>query len=274
MSGATRRADGPDFRLHEEPTLSLPSLFTAEGEAALAAVVALRPLMAFDFDGTLAPIVARPDDARISQAVATRMQALAALLPVAIVTGRSVSDVRERLGFEPRFLVGNHGSEDAHAGADAAALSAALDCLRSCLDQRSDDLNRAGVLVEDKGLSIALHYRLAHDRTQASTLISALLSRFDSTLSVFPGKMVVNVMSACAPDKAHAVSSLVERCGAAAAFFAGDDANDEPVFASAPAHWLTLRVGCDEPTSRARFCIEGQQEMALLLDRILSLCPA
>ena len=271
MSGATRPADSPDFHTDEEKTLSLPSVFTSEGEAALAAVLSLRPLMAFDFDGTLAPIVARPDDARISKTVASRMQALAARLPVAIVTGRSVADARGRLGFEPRFLVGNHGSEDGQDPVDAAALAAGLDDFRGSVDKRSDDLNRAGVLVEDKGLSMALHYRLAHDRAHASALIAELLSGVDSTLHVFSGKMVVNIMSSRAPDKAHAVRSLVERCGAAAAFFAGDDVNDEPVFASAPGHWLTLRVGRDTPTSRARFCIEGQREMALLLDRILSL---
>lgn len=258
----------------KEQTLPLPSVFTSEGDAALAAVLALHPLMAFDFDGTLAPIVARPDDARISSAVALRMQALAARLPVAIVTGRAVADARDRLGFEPRFLVGNHGSEDAQGKVDAGALVVALDGLRAKLGMHSDDLIRAGVQVEDKGLSIALHYRLARQRTQASTLIAELLSRVDSSLRVFSGKMVVNVMSSHAPDKAHALRSLVERCGAAAAFFAGDDVNDEPVFASAPSHWLTLRVGRDDPSTRARFCIEGQQEMALLLDRILDLCAA
>lgn len=269
MSGDTRQAHE---RTKEHP-LTLPSIFTADGDAALVAVLGLRPLMAFDFDGTLAPIVARPDDARISQAVATRMQALAARLPVAIVTGRSVADVRERLGFEPRFLIGNHGSEDADAQHDGIALSAALDAFRDSLGKRWDELNRAGVWVEDKGLSLALHYRLSRDRAAASALIADLLSGVDAALHVFPGKMVVNLLSARAPDKAYAVRSLVERCGATAAFFAGDDVNDEPVFASAPAHWLTLRVGRDEPTTKARFCIEGQQEMALLLDRMLIILP-
>jgi len=269
VSAVTRTAE----RRTQEKNLSLPSVFTSEGEAALAAVLALRPLMAFDFDGTLAPIVSRPDDARISQAVAMRMQALAARLPVAIVTGRSVADARERLGFEPRFLVGNHGSEDVHEGYDAAALAAAMDGLRSSLARRSDELRQAGVQVEDKGLSIALHYRLARDRGQAGALIAQLVSDLDSTLRVFSGKMVENVMSAQAPDKAQAVRSLVARCAAQAAFFAGDDVNDEPVFASAPAHWLTLRVGREDPNSRARFCIEGQQEMAFFLDRILCLYP-
>jgi len=249
-------------------------VFTPEGEAALAALLRLQPLMAFDFDGTLTPIVARPDDARISEAIASRLRALAERLPVAIVTGRAVADVRTRLGFVPRFTVGNHGSEDALSQADTSALSATMDGLRTTLRARESELDAAGVTVEDKGLSIALHYRLARDRQRARALISDLLSTANKSLSVFAGKLVMNAMPAGAPDKAGAVKALVARCGALSAFFAGDDVNDEPVFASAPAHWLTLRVGRDDIASKARFCIDGPQEMPLLLDRILALAAA
>ena len=249
-------------------------LFSPDGEAALAAVLRLRPLMAFDFDGTLAPIVARPDDARLSQAVGQRLRALAARLPVAIITGRSVADVRERLGFEPPFVIGNHGAEDPSDAAGTARRSAALDGLRAALQRRAGDLAAAGVTVEDKGLSIALHYRLSRERERAQALIAELLAPVQATLQVFGGKMVVNAMAADAPDKAHAVLSLVQRSGAAAAFFAGDDVNDESVFIAAPPHWLTLRIGRDDPGSRARFGLDGPQEMALLLERILALLAA
>ncbi|OGB02564.1 MAG: trehalose-phosphatase [Burkholderiales bacterium RIFCSPHIGHO2_12_FULL_69_20] len=249
-------------------------LFSPDGEAALAAVMRLRPLMAFDFDGTLAPIVARPDDARISQAVGQRLRALAARLPVAIITGRSVADVRERLGFEPPFVIGNHGAEDPGDAAGTARRSAALAGLRDALQRQAGALAAAGVTVEDKGLSIAMHYRLSRERERAQALIAELLAPVQATLHVFGGKMVVNAMAADAPDKAHAVLSLVQRSGAAAAFFAGDDVNDESVFIAAPPHWLTLRIGRDDPGSRARFGLDGPQEMALLLERILALLVA
>ncbi|RZJ07222.1 MAG: trehalose-phosphatase [Rubrivivax sp.] len=248
----------------------MQSLFTPEGEGALAAVLKLRPLMAFDFDGTLAPIVARPDDARISVAVASRLNALSARLPVAIVTGRTVADVQGRLGFEPQFIVGNHGAEEAQPDADATRLVEPLNGLRALLQAHGTELHAAGVSVEDKGLSVALHYRLSRDRPGAQELIAALLDPPPAGLRLFAGKMVVNAVAADAPDKAHAVQSLVSRVDAAAAFFAGDDVNDEPVFVSAPPHWLTLRVGRDDPSSRARFYIDGPQEMALLLERVLA----
>ena len=62
-------------------------LFDEAGQAALQALMRSRPLLAFDFDGTLAPIVARPDDARVSQGIAGRLQRLAGLLPLAVVSG-------------------------------------------------------------------------------------------------------------------------------------------------------------------------------------------
>ena len=256
---------------------SMQHLFTPAGEAALAAVLRLQPLMAFDFDGTLAPIVARPDDARISVALAARLKALASRLPVAIVTGRAVADVRERLGFQPQFIVGNHGAEEDAAPADggnlADALASQLDGFRATLRAQADPLQAAGVVVEDKGLSIALHYRLSRDRAQAQQLITGLLTPEPAGLRLFAGKMVVNAVPADAPDKAQAVHALVARLGAAAAFFAGDDVNDEPVFVSAPAHWLTLRIGRDDPACRARFYLDGPQEMEMLLDRVLLKLP-
>ena len=246
-------------------------LFTPEGDAALVAAMQLRPLMAFDFDGTLAHIVAHPDDARISQAVAQRLKRLATRLPVAIVTGRAADDVRDRLGFKPLYVVGNHGSEDVADPRAAWACRAALDPLRKSLAAHADALAAAGVMVEDKGQSIALHYRLSRDREAAQATIEELLAPQRSTLHVFAGKMVVNATAGDAPDKADAVRALMRRSGARAAFFAGDDVNDEPVFEAAAPDWLTVRVGRPEVASHARFYLHGPQEMALLLDRVLGL---
>jgi trehalose 6-phosphate phosphatase len=249
-------------------------LFHHDGEAALAAALGQRPLLAFDFDGTLAPIVAQPDQARISQAVSARLKALATQLPLAIVTGRTVADVRGRLGFEPLYIVGNHGAEDPRDPAAAAALLAALTPVRERLLARQAALAGAGVTVEDKGASLALHYRLARQRERARELIDEALSPPDDAWLVFGGKMVVNVVPRSAPDKSAAVHGLVARCGAACAVFAGDDVNDEPVFESAPPHWLTIRVGRSERHSAARFFLDSPSEMAMLLERMLASLPA
>ena len=251
-------------------TQMLKPLLGPQGLAALAALVRAPALFAFDFDGTLAPIRPRPDDVHVSATIALRLEKLARVRPVAIVTGRQIADVRERLGFTPSWIIGNHGAEDDGDPAGAARARAALDALRERVRARADGLAGAGVLVEDKGQSLALHFRTAPDRAAASAPTEEVMAGFTSTLHVFGGKLVYNAVAADAPDKAVAVQRLIERAGAHAAFFAGDDVNDEPVFAAARPEWVTVRIGCERRESAARWCIDGPHEMASVLDRILA----
>jgi len=243
-------------------------LFGLEGRRALEAALRRRPLLAFDFDGTLAPIVERPDDARVAGDLTHRLDLLARVRPVAIVTGRTVADVRRRLGFSPRFVVGNHGAEDPER--PNRLDGSALDAVRARLAACAGDLGAAGIQVEDKRLSLALHYRSAPDPAQAVARIDSLLAPLDPGVRTFGGKCVVNVVPAGAPDKADAVRSLVGRAACVGAVFVGDDSSDEAVFASSPADWLTVRIGLDDPLSRAAFFLNGPHEVAALLDAMLA----
>ncbi|MCC7456191.1 MAG: trehalose-phosphatase [Nitrospira sp.] len=249
---------------------AMRQLFTPAGEADLAAALARRPLLAFDFDGTLAPIVARPSDARVPTATLQRLRRLAHRVPTAVISGRAVDDLRRRLGFEPTHLVGNHGAEDPQRA--RPELRSSLDGLRRRLLPLVPELQHAGVQVEDKGASLALHYRLARDRGGAMAAIGRVLQPLlGERLHVFGGKMVVNVVSADADDKAAALRHVARRSGVGAVIYLGDDVNDETVFAAREPHWLTIRVGIDAPESAARYCIASPREMPRLLDRILLL---
>jgi trehalose 6-phosphate phosphatase len=240
-------------------------LFTPEGETALQAVLALRPLLAFDFDGTLAPIVERPDDACVPPLVAAYLAAIGRDLPVAILTGRSVADVVPRLGFSPRYVIGNHGAEDPAAHAPAAA--DALDALRRRIAGDAA-LAAAGVRVEDKRLSLSLHYRTAPDPASALVRIDAVLAGLEPTLARFGGKFVVNVVAAGLPDKGDALIELVRRAGVEAAMFAGDDVTDETVFRRVRPPWLTVRIGRDDPSSAAMFGLDDEGELVTVLARL------
>jgi len=244
-------------------------LFSAEGEAALVATMARRPLLAFDFDGTLAPIVARPDDARVPVAVEHRLERLNRALPLAIVSGRRVDDVRTRLSFTPTYIVGNHGAEDPWL--PETGLISLLDGMRDRLAAEAESLREAGITVEDKQQSIALHYRLSRRPARALEWVTRLAETLPAGLRAFGGKLVMNIVVDGAPDKAAAVVRLVERSGAGGAIFLGDDVNDEPVFARAVPEWLTVKVGRDRPASLAMYYLDDLDEVASLLDRILTL---
>jgi trehalose 6-phosphate phosphatase len=244
-------------------------LFSDDGERALADAIALHPLLAFDFDGTRAPIVARPGDARVSAAIASSLERLGRIFPLAIVSGRGVDDLRDRLPFQPRYIVGSHGAENPwRSDANPPAL---LDPMRDRLAEHVQDLAHAGVTVEDKGRSIALHYRLARDRGLAHEVVDYFARTLQPGLSAFGGKMVMNIVAAGAPDKAEAVVRLLEHSGAKVAIFLGDDVNDEPVVARAAPGWLTVKVGRDDPASSAMYCLDAPAEIEGLLERMLSL---
>lgn len=236
-------------------------LFSHAGERALRRLMRRRVLLAFDFDGTLAPIVARPEDAHIPAAIARRLADLARRLPVAVVTGRSVMDVRQRLGFEATYVVGNHGAE----GLGWVAHGAGLSELRQRLYARTAALEQAGVRVEDKGLSLALHYRLADDDEVAQRAIASCLADLPPDLATFGGKCVVNVVIRDAPNKGDAALALLQVSGCETLLFVGDDVNDEAVFERAQRDWLTVRVGRPAGASRAMYFLQTHAQMAPLL---------
>lgn len=247
----------------------LPHLLSQAGQAAMKAVLSKAPLLAFDFDGTLAPLVARPDQSKVPLTVARRLQRLQCRLPVAIVTGRAVRDVSSRLPFQPHFIVGNHGAEDPRLQAATGGLQRTLDPLRERLRINARQLAEAGVTVEDKGLSLALHYRCSPDQARALSLITTLLRRQGEDTRIFGGKRVVNVAPSGAPDKADAVLRLQADAQARCVVYMGDDVNDEVVFERAPPGWLTVRIGREPLGTKARFVLESPFEVGIALHHML-----
>jgi trehalose 6-phosphate phosphatase len=244
-------------------------LFSDAGWLALRKVLDSQPLLAFDFDGTLAPIVMRPDDAHVSEVMARSLDRLSLMRPLAIVSGRSVDDVRQRMGFGARFVIGNHGAED--PGRAPGFDTAPLDLVRQRLVAHAEDLRSLGVLVEDKRYSITLHYRGAADQRHATERIQTLLADLPPSLRTFPGKSVVNVVATDSPDKYQAIAALMQRARCDSAVFVGDDVTDDAVFIGAPANWLTVRVGRDDPVSQAMFFLDQHAQVATLLDNMVML---
>lgn len=254
--------------------MTLKRLLEPEGLEALERVLALRPLIAFDFDGTLSPIVEHPDDARVLPALEPRLARLSGLADVAIISGRALPDLKTRLTFEPRHAVGNHGAEggplEPLAAADLAGeTDRLLGGLRARLDTHRARFAEHGVEVEDKGRSMAIHYRRSPDRARAREAIEAALADHDPGLEVYGGHAVVNIVVAAAPDKGRALLEMVRHGGYASAIFVGDDVNDESVFSRALPGWLTVRIGLDAPGSQAGWRLASIEEMPAFVDRMI-----
>jgi trehalose 6-phosphate phosphatase len=218
-------------------------------------------LVAFDYDGTLAPIVATPDQAQMRESTRERFRRVSDAFPTAVISGRAQKDIDERLdGFSVLLVSGNHGIEPWAARKAyrkrCADWSAALLChLREM----------PGVWVEDKQFSIAVHYRHATDPAAARRAIIGATASF-AEARIVPGKRVINVMPRGAPHKGAALEMARTALGCDAAIYVGDDETDEDVFAMQP-DWplLTVRVGTRQ-ASRARFQLQTQRRVDDLLE--------
>lgn len=241
-------------------------LFSPRGLSALHRLAACPAILAFDLDGTLAPLVDHPQHAVVPAATAKRMQELSRWWPVAVITGREVSDAQPRLGFKPHYLFGNHGAERRGA-ARCPALTGLLDACRAQLDDMAAELQAQRIEYEDKGLSLALHYRDAADSDGARSWLDRFIGTLGTDLRASHGRGVVNITPAAAPGKGDALLEIMRDCNVTHTLVIGDGVNDEDAFAKAPAGSVSVRVGPSEEPTQAAFRLPAQWQV----DGVLSL---
>lgn len=190
-----------------------------------------------DVDGTLAPIVDDPDAAQVSPETAAALADLAdRYLLVACISGRHALDARRIVGLDRLFYAGNHGLELLLPGEDSSSLDARVGdgadhaaSFTSRLDR--DALADVGIRLEDKGPIQALHWRGAADVDAAEARAERIADDAEAAgLEVRRGRLVIEFRPKVAVDKGTAVRGLVERAGATAALYAGDDRTDLDAF--------------------------------------------
>jgi trehalose 6-phosphate phosphatase len=217
----------------------MPVAGTAEGEAGFAAIRSepVRALIATDFDGTLAPIVADPREARADPVAVGALRELAGVVgTLAVITGRPAAEAVELGGFEsvPGLIVlGHYGLErwedGALTGPDALPeVEAARERLPGVLAGAPE-----GVRIEDKGSALAVHTRRAADPAGALAALREPLAGLaaDVGLLVEPGRMVIELRPP-GMDKGAALTALVAEREAGPVLFAGDDLGDLAAFAA------------------------------------------
>ena len=223
-------------------------------------------LVALDYDGTLAPIVERPAQAEMRPETRELLARLCRRFQVVILTGRSRTDVLRFLGGTgPLEVIGSHGLET--FGATVARYGPRVAQWRVALAQRLGAA--AGVAIEDKRLSLAVHFRQAPDPEAAQRSIEASVADLPG-VRVIGGKKVINLVPIEAPDKGAALLAACERSGCARAIYVGDDDTDEDVFRlQQPQRILTIRVG-RQPASAAAYYLDRQGDVDELLRILLA----
>jgi trehalose 6-phosphate phosphatase len=224
-----------------------------------------RTVLAFDFDGTLAPIVADPDRAAMRPSTRRLLQDVAKRYPCVVISGRARGDVGRRLrGVALAGVVGNHGLEPQPATAGARR---EVPQWVPVLERRLGGI--PGVVIEDKGLSLAVHYRAARRKKEARALVLDAAAGLGDVRLV-GGKQVLNVLPAGAPGKGQALERARTRLGCDTAVYVGDDETDEDVFAlDQPGRLLGIRVGRRRDSAAAYF-IRTQAEIDVLLRSFLA----
>lgn len=243
---------------------------SAQGLAHLSAFVTPGTLFAFDIDGTLAPLVSRPWDARVPTGLQRALGTLAEHAAVAIITGRAIEDARPMLAFAPRYLVGNHGAEGV-PGFEAASAHCARVC-RAWLDELSKAAEPwrdiPGIVLEDKTYSLTFHFRHAPDRDAALRLLSDRSGALFPAPTLLDGKFVLNLLPPGAPHKGEALAALLTQSRCDRAVYVGDDASDEAVFQLRSPAVLSVRVERD-PASAANLYLRGQKDVARFVGELV-----
>lgn len=249
-----------------KPT-GMKSLLAREQRELLAQVAFARVLLSFDFDGTLAPIVKRPSEAKLRLPTASLFERLCVLYPCAVISGRTQPDVTRRLGSaNVKYVVGNHGLEPGVLLGDfEREMALAKRVLEPLLAAVS------GLELEDKRYSLALHYRRVRRKQAARTAIQNAVAALPTAMRVVHGKQVVNVVPARAPNKGDALLDLRTLEGADLALYVGDDVSDEDVFRlDQPGRLIAVRVG-KSLSSQAAYYLRSQKAMDGLFKHLIRL---
>lgn len=226
---------------------------------------------AFDFDGTLSSIVVNYNEAHASEAVNELMGNICNLAPVAIISGRSVADLKRIINFNPKYLIGNHGMEGILSKEEMSAIEIKCSEWKQFLmNSFYVSFTEAGIEVEDKTFSLSLHYRKAQDPQKAEEMIYNIINLLPEEPRVIKGKFVVNILPFVEINKGFAFKKILNLEKKKFSLFIGDDDTDEDVFNIVDPHCLTIRVG-KSSYSKAKYYINSQSEVEILLSKILRL---
>jgi trehalose 6-phosphate phosphatase len=224
-----------------------------------------RTLLAFDYDGVLAPLVRDPHGGAMRPETKRLLRRVVRGWPVAVISGRAWKDtVRLSEGIAPT-VVGNHGFELGRPRPVPRRVLAEVQDWKRAL---AAELDGAPVYFEDKRSTLAVHFGLERRWRAVEQAVNAAAGRLRGARLV-RGKKVLNVLPADFPDKGDAVVALLARLRLDVALYAGDDVTDEDAFRIGPPRVMGVRVGPGRTLAPWR--LRSQDDVDALLARLAAL---
>jgi len=258
---------------HPHATTDLP-LALEHLEAIAGRLRGKLPAVFLDYDGTLTPIVARPELAVLSAEVRAAVRALAGHCFVAIVSGRDRRDVEKLVDLGGIVYAGSHGFDIAAPGGNEFVFERGgeflpdLDAAETELSERLAGVE--GIQVERKKFAIAVHYRrvAAGSVATVARAVEAVQARHER-LRRTGGKMIFELRPALDWDKGKAVAWLLERFGlqgpAVLPIYIGDDETDEDAFRQLRQQGLGIVVRDEPRPTAAAYALEDCRQVEVLL---------
>ena len=252
-----------------------------DGLQALDLTTERQPAVFYDFDGTLSEIVEDPDSARLVDGAADAMTSLSAACPVAILSGRDLADVRQRVGLPGLWYAGSHGFEltgpdgTHHQNSEAAA---SIPVLAGAAADLADQLGHIpGVMVEHKRFGVAAHYRNAA-RDRVGEVAAAVRTAGQRTaLRVTTGREVIELRPNIDWDKGktlHWVLDYIrdnEAAGPLLPIYLGDDITDEDAFDAVDDDGIAILVRHSDDGDRAtaaRYALDDPDRVREFTERL------
>jgi len=268
-----------DQKAGEKKEKDLPSALHRVDD--IYARLAGRTLVVFlDYDGTLTPIVRRPENAVLSKNMERLLRRLAEYCPVAIISGRDLPDVREKVGIDALYYAGSHGFDIAGPGGLRREHPEGSRLLPE-LDRAEQDLRKAladigGCRIERKKFAVAVHYReVAEQDVAAVEKAVRKVHTQRSGLRLAGGKKIFELQPDVPWHKGRAVrwlleDALREHCDAVLPVYIGDDTTDEDAFREIRSDGIGILVeDAQARESAARYQLRDSQEVRRFLLKLV-----
>jgi trehalose 6-phosphate phosphatase len=225
-----------------------------------------RLLLAFDYDGVLAPLLTAPDGRAMRPGTARLLGEVVRRYPVAVVSGRAFRDVARLVPTPGVVRVGNHGFELGRPTAVPRRVLGLVAGWEAEIRRRLAGV--PGWHLEHKRSTLSIHYGLRPDWRRLESAVRAAADDLNGA-RLLPGKKVLNVIPSRFPNKGDAIRALLRRLRLDTALFLGDDLTDEDVFRIGLPAVVGVRVGPGR--SAARWRLAGQADVDELLARLIDL---